>query len=181
MVDVTTGYEALSFMDRSSGYNQIRMSVKDKDHTAFRTPKGVFNYKRMPFGLKNAGATYQRAMTKIFDEMIHDLVECYVDDLVVKTKCKEDHLVDLRKVFEKLRQYKMKMNPTKCAFGVSSGKFLGFVVRYRGIEIDPSKIKVIEDYLLPRTSLSCGLSKGGLPILGDSSPISLAGANHSPS
>ena len=86
MVDVTTGYEALSFMDGSSGYNQIRMSVKDKDHTAFRTPKGIFNYKRMPFGLKNAGATYQRAMTKIFDEMIHDLVECYVNDLVVKTK-----------------------------------------------------------------------------------------------
>lgn len=104
MVDVTTGHEALSFMDGSSGYNQIRMAVKDKIHTAFRRPKGIYNYKRMPFGLKNAGATYQRAMMKIFDEMLHNLVECYVDDLVVQSKKREDHLADLRKVFERLRQ-----------------------------------------------------------------------------
>ena len=95
----------------------------------------------MPKGLKNAGATYQRAMTKIFDDLIHKIVECYVDDLVVKAVSYE--LKHLRIVFDRLRQHALKLNPLKCAFMVSSGKFLGFVIRHRGIEIDPSKIKAI--------------------------------------
>ena len=97
----------------------------------------------MPKGLKNAGATYQRAMTKIFDEIIHKIVECYVDDLVVKSVSYEEHLQHLRILFDQLRQHALKLNPLKCAFMVSSGKFLGFVIRHRGIEIDPSKIKAI--------------------------------------
>ena len=91
----------------------------------------------MPKGLKNAGATYQRAMTKIFDDLIHKIVECYVDDLVVKAVSYE--LKHLRIVFDRLRQHALKLNPLKCAFMVSSGKFLGFVIRHRGIEIDPSR------------------------------------------
>ncbi|KAK4400811.1 Retrovirus-related Pol polyprotein from transposon.6 [Sesamum angolense] len=118
----------LSFMDGSSGYNQIRMAPTDEELTAFRTPKGIHCYKVMPFGLKNAGATYQRAMQKIFNDMLHKNVECYVDDLVVKSKKRENHFHDLRKVFERLRRYQLKMNPSKCAFGVTSGKFLGFIV-----------------------------------------------------
>ncbi|KAL0340289.1 UNVERIFIED_CONTAM: hypothetical protein Sradi_4545700 [Sesamum radiatum] len=86
----------------------------------------------MPFGLKNAGATYQRAMQKIFEDMFHKNVECYVDDLVVKSKKRENHFHDLRKVFERLRRYQLKMNPSKCAFGVTSRKFVGFIVRQRG-------------------------------------------------
>ncbi|XP_070036802.1 uncharacterized protein [Nicotiana tomentosiformis] len=82
MIDATTGYEAISFMDGSSGYNQIRMAPKDEELTAFRTPKDIYCYKVMPFGLKNAGATYQRAMQNIFDDLLHKNVECYVDDLV---------------------------------------------------------------------------------------------------
>ncbi|KAG9441417.1 hypothetical protein H6P81_017271 [Aristolochia fimbriata] len=144
MVDATTGHEALSFMDGSSGYNQIRMDPKDEELTAFRTPKGIFCYKVMPFGLKNAGATYQRAMQNIFDDFLHKRVECYVDDLVVKTKQRSDHLLDLRAVFERLRRFQLKMNPLKCAFGVTSGKFLGFIVHHRGIEIDQSKIDAIQ-------------------------------------
>ena len=128
MVDATTGHEVLSFMDGSSGYNQIRMASRDEELTAFRTPKGIYCYKVMPFGLKNAGATYQRAMQKIFDDMLHKNIECYVDDVVVKTRKREDHLQDLRKVFNRLRRYQLKMNPLKCAFGVTSGKFLGFIV-----------------------------------------------------
>ncbi|KAG9458146.1 hypothetical protein H6P81_002654 [Aristolochia fimbriata] len=151
MVDVTTGHEALSFMDGSSGYNQIRMDPKDEEKTAFRTPKGIFCYKVMPFGMKNAGATYQRAMQKIFDDFLHKFVECYVDDVVVKTKSRDDHLKDLRAVFERLRRYQLKMNPLKCAFGVSSGKFLGFVVRHRGIEIDQNKIDAIQQMPEPKT------------------------------
>ncbi|KAM2200491.1 hypothetical protein ACFX1R_000437 [Malus domestica] len=95
MVDATTGHEALSFMDGSSGYNQIRMALEEKELTAFRTLKGIYYYKVMPFGLKNAGATYQRAMQKIFNDMLHKNVECYVDDVVVKTKKRSNNLKDL--------------------------------------------------------------------------------------
>ncbi|XP_019236134.1 PREDICTED: uncharacterized protein LOC109216441 [Nicotiana attenuata] len=143
MIDATTGYEAMSFMDGSSGYNQIRMAPKDEELTAFRAPKGIYCYKVMPFGLKNAGATYQRPMQNIFDGMLHKNVECYVDDLVVKSRKKDGHLQDLRMVFERLRRYQLRMNPLKCAFGVTSGKFLGFIIRHRGIEIDQAKVDAI--------------------------------------
>ncbi|KAL0409649.1 UNVERIFIED_CONTAM: hypothetical protein Sradi_1899300 [Sesamum radiatum] len=86
------GQEALSFMDGSSGYNQIRMALTYKELTAFCTPKGIYCYKVMPFGLKNADDTYQRAMQRIFNDMLHENVECYVDDLVVKLMKREDHL-----------------------------------------------------------------------------------------
>ncbi|KAM2731759.1 hypothetical protein EV2_035390 [Malus domestica] len=150
MVDATTGHEALSFMDGSSGYNQIRMALEDEELTAFCTPKGIYCYKVMPFGLKNAGATYQHAMQKIFNDMLHKNVECYVDDVVVKTKKRPDHLKDLRVVFERLRKYNLKMNPLKFTFGVTSGKFLGFIVKHCGIEVDQSKIKAIQNMPEPR-------------------------------
>ncbi|KAM1343604.1 hypothetical protein ACFX2F_007784 [Malus domestica] len=150
MVDATTGHEALSFMDGSSGYNQIRMALENEELTTFRTPKGIYYYKVMLFGLKNAGATYQRAMQKIFNDMLHKNVECYVDDVVVKTKKRPDHLKDLRVVFERLRKYNLKMNLLKCAFGITSGKFLGFIVKHRGIEMDQSKIKAIQSMPEPR-------------------------------
>ncbi|KAL2937526.1 Transposon Tf2-6 polyprotein [Bienertia sinuspersici] len=150
MINATTSHEALSFMDCTTGYIQIMMAPEDQEATAFRTLKGIFCYMVMPFGLKNAGATYQRAIQKIFESMMHKTVECYVDDLVVKSKKREDHLQDLRDVFEKLRRHQLKMNPLKCAFGVTSGKFLGFVVRHRGIEIDQSKITAIQDMPEPK-------------------------------
>ncbi|CAL8116470.1 unnamed protein product [Prunus armeniaca] len=153
MVDATTGHEALSFMDGSSGYNQIRMSPEDEELTAFHTPKGIYCYKVMPFGPKNAGATYQRAMQKIFGDMLHKNVECYVDDLVIKSKRREDHLKDLRMVFNRLRKYQLKMNPLKCAFGVTLGKFLGFIVKHRGIEVDQTKIKAIQGRCQPFSRL----------------------------
>lgn len=123
VIDATTGYEALSFMDGFSGCNQIRMDPHDAIDTAFRTPRGNFYYVVMPFGLKNASATYQRAMTVIFGDLIHKSIECYVDDLVVKTRKRECHQEDLRVVFERLRKYNLKMNPLKCAFAVQSGIF----------------------------------------------------------
>ncbi|XP_020081405.1 uncharacterized protein LOC109705053 [Ananas comosus] len=150
MIDNTSSYEMFSFMDGSSGYNQIKMAPEDEKHTAFRTPIGIYCYKVMPFGLKNAGATYQRAMTIIFDDLLHKVVECYVDDLVVKTVNKANHFEDLRTVFTRLKKYNLKMNPLKCAFGVYSGKFLGFIVRHRGIEIDPAKIKAIMELPPPK-------------------------------
>ncbi|KAM1132389.1 hypothetical protein FF1_046792 [Malus domestica] len=137
-------------MDDSSRYNQIHMALKDDELTAFRTPKGIYCYKVMPFGLKNARATYQRSMQKIFNDMPHKNVECYVDDVVVKTKKRSDHLKDFRIVFERLQKYNLKMNPLKCAIGVTSGNFLGFIVKHRGIEVDQSKIKAIQSMPEPR-------------------------------
>ena len=104
------------------------MVPEDQEATACRTPKGIFCYKVMPFGLKNVGATYQRATQTIFEDMLHKTVECYIDDLVVKAKKRLDHLHSLRQIFERLRRCQLKMNPLKCAFGVTSSKFLGFVV-----------------------------------------------------
>lgn len=100
----------------------------------------------MPFGLKNAGATYQKAMHEIFHDMIHDTMEDYVDVIVVvKSKQESDHTGILRKVFERRRKYLLKMNPKKCAFWVTAGKFLGFLVHNRGLEVDPNKAKAIEN------------------------------------
>uniref|UniRef100_A0A2N9FCC3 Integrase catalytic domain-containing protein n=1 Tax=Fagus sylvatica TaxID=28930 RepID=A0A2N9FCC3_FAGSY len=127
LIDSAAGHAMFSFMDGFSGYNQIRMSTRDAEKTAFRTPIGNFYYTVMPFGLKNAGATYQRTMTAMFHDMVHKEIEDYVDDIVVKSKKREDHLRVLRKVFDRCRLYKLKMNPLKCAFGVSAGKFLGFL------------------------------------------------------
>jgi Reverse transcriptase (RNA-dependent DNA polymerase) len=92
IIDHTSSYEVFSFMNGYAGYNQIKMVPEDEKHTAFRTPIGIYCYKVIPFGLKNAGATYQRAMTKIFDDLIHKIVECYVDDLVIKAMSYEEHL-----------------------------------------------------------------------------------------
>jgi Reverse transcriptase (RNA-dependent DNA polymerase) len=150
IIDHTSSYEVFSFMDGYAGYNQIKMAPEDGKHTAFRTPIGIYCYKVMTFGLKNAGATYQRAMTKIFDDLIHKIVECYVDDLVIKAMSYEEHLCHLEVVFDRLKDHAQKLNPLKCAFMVSSGKFLGFIVRHRGIEIDPGKIKAIMELPPPK-------------------------------
>ena len=92
VIDSTTGHEALSFMDCTTGYNKIQMKPNDQEATTFCTPKGIFWYKVMPFSLKNAGATYQRVMQTIFEDMLHKMVECYVDDLMVTSKKRLDHL-----------------------------------------------------------------------------------------
>ena len=138
-------------MDGFSGYNQIKMYPADEKHTSFRTPLGVYCCTVMPFGLKNAGATYQRAMDKIFRLYIRKMVECYVDDIVVKSRRHADHLTDLREVFDVMHQHQLKMNPTKSFLGVSTGKFLGFVINSKGISLDPEKVKAIQDMPPPRS------------------------------
>jgi ribonuclease HI len=151
LVDSTAGHKLLSFMDAFSGYNQIQMEEENQEKTAFITSRGLFCYKVMPFGLKNAGATYQRLVNKMFHDQIGRNVEVYVDDMLVKSKENEDHLTDLKETFQALRTYNMKLNPEKCAFGVSSGKFLGFMVSQRGIEANPDKIKAILEMSPPTT------------------------------
>jgi hypothetical protein len=98
----------------------------------------------MTFELKNAGATYQRAMNLIFHDLLGIIVEVCIDDIVIKSASLNSHLADLRLAFEKMRRYGLKMNPLKCAFGVSAGKFLGFIVHEIGVEIDPKKIELVQ-------------------------------------
>jgi ribonuclease HI len=152
LVDSTSGHELLSFMDAFSGYNQIYMEEADQEKTAFITDRGLYCYKMMPFGLKNAGATYQRLVNMMFWNQIDRNVEVYVDDMMVKSIRATKHIEDLRETFRTLRKYKMKLNPMKCAFGVSSGKFLGFMVSQRGIEANPEKVKAILEMEAPRTT-----------------------------
>ena len=97
----------------------------------------------MPFGLKNAGATYQRLMNKMFAHQLGRNVQVYVDDMLVKSVRENDHLCDLQETFNTLRSYNMKLNPSKCMFGVTAGKFLGFMVSQRGIEVNPKKVRAI--------------------------------------
>ena len=115
-------------MNAFSGYNQIRMDEADQEKTSFVTSQGLFCYEVMPFGLKNAGAMYQRLMNKLFANQIGRNVQVYVDDILVKIRREEDHLKDLEETFGTLRFYNMKLNLSKCAFGVTAGKFLGFMV-----------------------------------------------------
>ena len=104
------------------------MALPDEEKTAFITLHGLYCYKVMSFGLKNTGATYQRLMTKIFRPLVGRTVEVYIDNIVVKSKTRKDHTYHLQEVFHLLRRYDMKLNPSKCAFGVRAGKFLGFMV-----------------------------------------------------
>ncbi|XP_024018099.1 uncharacterized protein K02A2.6-like [Morus notabilis] len=149
MVDATTGHEMLSFMDAYSRYNQIPMHPADEEHTYFITDRGLYCYKVMPFGLKNAGATYQRLVNKMFAQQIGKTMEVYVDDMLVKSARASHHVNHLGEMFGILRKYRMKLNPQKCAFGVGSGKFLGFMVSNRGIEANPEKIKALQDMRSP--------------------------------
>ncbi|XP_019052649.1 PREDICTED: uncharacterized protein LOC109114435 [Nelumbo nucifera] len=151
LVDAMAGHELLSFIYAFSGYNQIRMHPNDQERTTFIIDHDLYCNKVMPFGLKNAGATYQRLVNEVFEEQFSRNVEAYVDDMLVKSKKAEHHQADLHEVFNTLRKYKTKLNPTKCAFGVGSGKFLGFMVIQRGIEANPEKIKAILDMPSPRT------------------------------
>ncbi len=131
-------------MDAFQGYHQIALRREDQEKTAFITPRGVFYYKVMPFGLKNAKATHQRMVTKMFAELLGKTVEVYIDDMIIKSTKSSDHVQDLRQVLDILRRHNLKLNTVKCAFRMGSGKFLGFMVTQRGIEANPDQIAAIQ-------------------------------------
>ena len=133
IVDATAGHELLSFMDAFSGYNQTSMDPEDQEKTLFVTGQGTYCYQVMPFGLKNAGITYQRLVNRMFQKKIGTSMEVYIDDMLVKSTTTKFHIAHLAEAFQILEKYNMKLNPAKCAFRVSSEKFLGFIVNNRGI------------------------------------------------
>ena len=128
LIDNTVGHALLSFKDGFSGYNQIKMAPKDREKTSFITPLGTYCHKVMPFGLKNADATYQCPATTSLHDLIHKEVQVYVDDMIVKSKDYEGHMPALQKFFERIWFYKLRLNPKKCTLRVTSGKLLGFIV-----------------------------------------------------
>ncbi|XP_019086824.1 PREDICTED: uncharacterized protein LOC109127059 [Camelina sativa] len=150
LVEATAGNNLLTFMDAFSGYNQILMH--DQEKTSFITDRGTYCYKVMPFGLKNAGATYQRLVNKMFAEQLGRTMEVYIDDMLVKSQRAKDHITHLRQCFDTLNKYGMKLNPAKCTFAVKSGEFLGYLVTRRGIEANPKQIKAIIDLPLPKNA-----------------------------
>ena len=150
LVDATAGHDRMSFLDAFQGYHQIALSTEDRENTAFITPLGIYCYKVMPFGLKNAGATYQRMVTKMFKDQIGRTIEIYIDDMIVKIKSSKNHLKDLTKTFRTLRLHKLRLNALKWVFGVGFGKFLGFTGSHRGIEVNLDQIKAIQELKAPR-------------------------------
>jgi hypothetical protein len=145
LINNASGNRIIIFLDGNARYNQIFMVEEDAPKTTFICPGfiGLFEWVVMTFGLKNAGATYQRAMNLIFHELLGNTMEVYIDDIVVKSAEFKSHIVDLRKAFDKMCQYGLKINLRKCAFGVSAGRFLGFIIHEHGIEVDPDRIKSI--------------------------------------
>lgn len=133
LVDNTTQFLVLSFMDGLFGYNQIKMDLED-----------------MPFGFKNAEETYHREMVTLFHDMINKKIEVYVDDMIAKSQSEYNHTVHLQKLFDCLRKFKLRLNPNKCTFGVRSGKLLGFIVSQCGIKVDLDKVKSIQEMPTPR-------------------------------
>ena len=152
LVDATTGHPRMSFLDAFQGYHQIPLAQGDQEKTAFVTPIGNYHYKVMPFGLKNAGSTYQRMMTRMFEPQLGKNIEIYIDDMVVKSKVMAEHLRDLDSTFGILRKHKLRLNASKCSFGVGSGKFLGYMVTHRGIEVNPDQIKAINGLKPPQNA-----------------------------
>ncbi|KAJ4757223.1 Pol-polyprotein [Rhynchospora pubera] len=143
LVDSTAGFSHLSIVDANAGYHQIKMCTEDEEKTSFLTEKGIYCYKVMPFGLKNAGAEYQRMVNKLFQGEIGKIMEAYVDDMVIKSCSGEEHVQHLERVFAKMKEVGMRLNPKKSFFCLGSGKFLGFIVSERGIEVHPSKCQAI--------------------------------------
>jgi len=142
-VDGAADNKVLSVLDAYSDYNQIPMATSDMNKTAFIIDDVNYFYRVMPFGFKNARATYQRLMDKVFSHSMGKSVEVYVDDMVVKSPSHHQHAQDLSTIFSALRQYNLRLNLDKCIFGVDHGKFLGFMLTQRGIEANPEKCNAI--------------------------------------
>jgi hypothetical protein len=150
LINNTSGYRVIRFLDGNASYNQIFMAEEDMSQTAFHCAGFIdlFEWVIMTFGLKNAGATYERAMNSIFHDLVGIILEIYIDDIIVKSDSMDNHLADLCLPLERMCRYGLKINSLKCVFGVSTGKFLEFIIH--DIEIDPTKIKSINKVQPPQ-------------------------------
>ncbi|GJR50329.1 reverse transcriptase domain-containing protein [Tanacetum coccineum] len=150
-VESLCGYPFKCFLDAYKGYHQIQMAKDDEEKTAFHTSQGVYCYTKMPFGLKNAGATYQRLVDNAFEGQVGRNLEVYVDDLVIKSHTEDELVRDIVETFRALRKINMKLNPKKCTFGATEGMFLGYLIEPDGIKPCPEKTKAVIQLPSPRT------------------------------
>jgi hypothetical protein len=165
-VDSTAGSVLLCFLDYYSRYHQIALHPDDEDKTTFIIPHGIYYYKVMTFGLKNAGAIYHKTIQKCLKSQIGKNVEAYVDDVVVKTTEEDKLIADLTETFASLREFQWKLNPTKCVFGVPSRLLLGFMVGHRGIEANPAKVDAIRKMAKPSNKKDVMKLTGMMAALG---------------
>jgi hypothetical protein len=154
------GSQMMSLLDGFFGYNQIKEKRTHRYKTTFTTHWGTFSYECMPFGLSNAGATFQRAMQIYFDNLIGNIIQVYLDDLIVYSKKWLDHFDHLRKFLMRCRKFGISLNPSKYIFGVIKGNILGHIVSDSGIRIDLERIIVILNLSCPR------FQKGGSSLYG---------------
>jgi hypothetical protein len=146
--------QRISMLDGYSGYNQISVMEEDKKNTTFTTPWGNFVYEKMPFGLMNARATFQRAMDIAFIGEKGKFMVIYLDDIIIFSTSDDEHLQHLKQTFEKCRRYGISLNPKKYLFSREEGKLLGHIVSLEGIKIDPKRVKAIQKIYIPRNKKS---------------------------
>ena len=150
-IESLCGYPFKCFLDAYKGNHQIQMAKEDEEKTAFHTSQGVYCYTKMPFGLKNAGATYQRLVDNAFEKQVGRNLEVYVDDLVINSHTEEELVRDIEETFKTLGRINMKLNPKKCTFGATEGMFLGYLIEPDGNKPCPEKTKAIVQLPSPRT------------------------------
>jgi hypothetical protein len=165
IVDSVAGCKVMSLLDCFSGYHQIYMKEEDKASTSFITPFGTYCFIRMPEGLKNAGSTFSRLSKTVLESQVGRNIFRYVDDIVVASKNKADHLADLAETFANMRDARLRLNPEKCVFGVRQGKILGYLVSHRGIEANPTKIQAIINMTPPQSARDVQRLTGRLAAL----------------
>jgi ribonuclease HI len=165
IVDSAVGCEVMSLLDCFSGYHQIYMKEEDKASTSFITPFGTNCFIRMLEGLKNVGSTFSRLTKTVLESQVGRNIFTYVDDIVVASRSKEDHLADLAETFANMRDARLRLNPEKCVFGVRQGKILGYLVSHRGIEANPTKIQAIINMTPPQSARDVQRLTGRLAAL----------------
>jgi hypothetical protein len=165
IVDSAAGCEVMSLLECFSSYQQIYMKEEDKASTSFITPFGTYCFVRMPEGLKNAGSTFSCLTKTVLESQVGRNIFTYVDDIVVASKNKEDHLVDLAETFTNMREARLRLNPEKCIFRVRQGKILGYLVSHRGIEANPTKIQAIINMMHPQSTRDVQRLTGRLAAL----------------
>ena len=175
LVDATYGHPRMSFLDTFQGYHQISLATEDQEKI---TPNTNYHYIMMPFELKNVEAIYQRIMTRMFRDKIGRTVEVYIDDMVVKRKHETQHIDDLKGVFEVLPQHRLHLNADKCAFGVGTSKFLGYLITNRGIEVNLNQVEAVKRHKPPSNPKEVQVLTGMLATLTGSFPSSPTATVH---
>jgi ribonuclease HI len=165
IVNSASGCEVMSLLNCFSGYHQIYMKKEDKASTSFITPFGTYCFIRMPKGLKNARSTFSRLTKTVLESQVGRNIFMYVDDIVVASKNKEDHLADLVETFANMRDARLRLNPEKCIFGVRQGKILGYLLSHRGIVANLTKIQAITNMTPPQSTRDVHRLTGRLAAL----------------